>query len=658
MTAREAQEPTAQRETVRAIWDRLSAEVLVLSREGIAGIVLLFVLLLVTRPYVGIVNDAMLYAVQGLHRIDGRLLGEDLFFRFGNQDSFSPFTRIYAPVIGLIGLAKAHALFWVAGLLAWLCGLIALIRAIFGKTYMGFAAAAAAILLNGYYGNLVLSYGEGFVTPRLFAESFGMAAIAAVVYRRMMQAGLLAVLAAMTHPITGAYFMAFCFWLALNDWRKFLLVGSFGAIAVATMAGFGVEPFVWIVDKYDPSWFNLLRERASMIFVLEWSWLNLFSGIMLPLVSLIIVSTRRNDRFARIALPAVGIPLALLLLSVFAVYVMQNKFLSAMQFWRALLILQLFGNLFALQAVMGLVPGFARTRALFAIAICYCVAERFTGNVTVGSAILSLASLIAYGVERGRNGDRPGIGVRVLTDLMGVLAVLITLPFLAGVPVMSWDPEAQVKFILRAGLVAVVVWQLFLTSPTRSPGRGLLVGGVCLAVALVTIDDRTRHQKFAETPAPPETDFVEHLRGRTVYWEGNLALLWFQYQLPSYYSCRQMGGVAFFRAQAFEFERRAAGLRGLNTDDFSEDRESTCPQKQDPGQRGPVETSQLQAACDALPDLDLLILRSGLPGGFAGTVELPVPAYAPVKTRDVFKKPSIEAETTLFHVYECADFRS
>lgn len=658
MTACEAQENPVQRKLGSAIRDRLKAEVSVSSREGIAGIVLLYILLLATRPYEGIIHDAMLYAAQGLHRIDNGALSEDLFFRFGNQDSFSLFTRIYAPVIGMIGVAKAHAVFWIAGLIGWLLGLISLSRAIFGKTYMSFAAAAAAILLNPTYGSLGLGYAENFVTPRLLAESFGMAAIAAVLNRTFVQAFLFLLAATVMHPIMTVLFAAFGLWLTLNNWRLYLMICASVAAAVCAMALAAIPPFDWMLEQYDAAWFTTLQERKSWLLFLERQPLVLFSGFMLPCLSLLVVAVEQYSRFKRLALAAIIIPLALLCFSIFAAYALQNRFLTSMQFWRALLLFQLFGNLFAVHAVLNLGAQFSRTRPLFALAMGYCVLEQLSGFSPLGSAVMSVASLITYFFERSGNGIRPGLGVRVLTDLIVVVAVLITLPYLIGLPLMTWELEAQVKFLLRTGLIVLAIWLLFRPRTNNASGYKIFIGAMCLTAALATIDDRSLSQKFVEQSAPLGSRIGENLHGRNVYWEDNLALLWLKLGLPSYYGCRQMGGMGFFRAQAFEFERRAAGLRVLNTEDFAEDINSACPMKQNPDQQGPVETSQLQSACTALPELDLLILRSGIPGGYRETVTLPVPTYAPRAAGNVFEKPMMESETTPYFIYDCADFRS
>ena len=49
-------------------------------------------------PYAGITHDARLYAMQVQNRIASGAYNDDLFFRYGSQDSYSLFSTLVAPV--------------------------------------------------------------------------------------------------------------------------------------------------------------------------------------------------------------------------------------------------------------------------------------------------------------------------------------------------------------------------------------------------------------------------------------------------------------------------------------------------------------------------------------------------------------------------------
>src|SRR5215471_20302994 len=62
------------------------------------------VLWIVNVGYSGIIQDAHLYSLQALARLQPDLLGQDIYLRFGSQDRYTFFTPIYAALIAQIGL--------------------------------------------------------------------------------------------------------------------------------------------------------------------------------------------------------------------------------------------------------------------------------------------------------------------------------------------------------------------------------------------------------------------------------------------------------------------------------------------------------------------------------------------------------------------------
>ncbi len=132
-----------------------------------------------TRPYLGIVHDALLYAAQALHGMGGGQFGDDLFFAYGSQDSFTLFSFLYRPLISTMGIARAHLAMTVLGQALWLAGLLMVLRAAYPdrKKFLA-ATAASALAYAGYGGFNVFQYGEGFATARLFAEALVLGAMA------------------------------------------------------------------------------------------------------------------------------------------------------------------------------------------------------------------------------------------------------------------------------------------------------------------------------------------------------------------------------------------------------------------------------------------------------------------------------------------------
>src|SRR5260370_22864104 len=120
--------------------------------------------------------------VQAFREVDPSRFVDDLYFRFGSQDQFTLFTKLYSPMVALLGVgatgivcAAAGQLFWVFSLLYLAAGLLR------DRTYALAAVAAAIVLPNAYS---LFGYGEPLVTPRLFAEALTMAALGCLVRPR------------------------------------------------------------------------------------------------------------------------------------------------------------------------------------------------------------------------------------------------------------------------------------------------------------------------------------------------------------------------------------------------------------------------------------------------------------------------------------------
>ncbi|WP_420568955.1 hypothetical protein [Thalassovita sp.] len=134
----------------------------------------LIALVLLLRPFQGIYHDANLYAVQALRSLGNDALGRDLYFSYGNQDDFSVFTLIYAPLIQALGLAWANMVAYGIGLFFWFCALVVFVHVFFEDRKARILALLGAVALSPAYASAFFSYGEGFVTPRVFAEGMGL----------------------------------------------------------------------------------------------------------------------------------------------------------------------------------------------------------------------------------------------------------------------------------------------------------------------------------------------------------------------------------------------------------------------------------------------------------------------------------------------------
>ena len=59
------------------------------------------------RPYMGFTHDAKMYSLQVVNAATDGAYAEDLFFKYGSQDSFSLFSKLLAPVVSTLGVETA-----------------------------------------------------------------------------------------------------------------------------------------------------------------------------------------------------------------------------------------------------------------------------------------------------------------------------------------------------------------------------------------------------------------------------------------------------------------------------------------------------------------------------------------------------------------------
>ena len=126
--------------------------------------------------YLGLGGDARLYAVQALARIHPNLSG-DLYLQNASQDSYTLFSSLYAPFIGLIGLGNAALTLTLAFKVMFFaaCWLLAR-RLVDGPC--AFLSVALLILIPGVYGAFgVFQYAEDWLTARSAAEALVVTAI-------------------------------------------------------------------------------------------------------------------------------------------------------------------------------------------------------------------------------------------------------------------------------------------------------------------------------------------------------------------------------------------------------------------------------------------------------------------------------------------------
>jgi hypothetical protein len=582
-----------------------------------AGLIILW---LGTRGYEGITHDARLYAVQALALLDpGRFAG-DLFFAYGSQDSFTLFSRVYAPLIAWQGLGRAHALLFALGHAAWFTALWWLAVGLIPDARLRLWSVAAVIVLPSSSSALgVFGYAEGFVTPRLFAEALIIAAIAAWLHRRRVVAILLVPLAGMLHPLVALPGLGVLVFLHCLSSRR-LAIGVATAAAVAIL----VLPLLPIsvrstIGMLDEPWQSAVALRSPWLFVREWNWLDWVRLAIQALLALGCAIALRGEQRKLVVAALITATLGIML-TFFGADLAQLQPVAAAQPWRGLWILVLTVNLLLLSALAGpravTATRAALPRAVILAALCLLALNRTAESLAI--AVLPLLVLAGCLLARPTLGDgtAPRMSPLVLVIVVATTSwTIITLYYLSQIGVRALlDGHVELPWglpryvLLVCGGIGMLGFARAATGMARPAPAWLarLSAVVLLAVGAWTIDQRTPWTALVEARHDQPGDLETFLPPGEVYWDGGVDLVWFGLGRPSYFSCVQGTGVAFYRetavafmqrARSFEFQMHEGECMHVMT------ARATTPSRDD-----------LARACAAEPQLDHIVTMARVEG--------------------------------------------
>ncbi|HEY2177192.1 MAG TPA: hypothetical protein VGH15_01295 [Caulobacteraceae bacterium] len=610
-------------------------------------IVLLLALWVITHPYVGLVHDARLYAIQALNALEPGRFGADLFFKYGSQDQFTLFTPLYKNVVGLIGMAAATLLSEVVGQALWLGGLVVLLRAILRRRREWLLAAAAVVLFYPGYGGMdTFAYGEIFPTPRLFAEGLCMLGLGLALRGRRVAGWPPLLAAAAIHPLMAlGPIGVVVFHAALSDRRVWLAIAA-GLAAALAMTWLGVGPFGRALQQFNGEWLRVVLRRCDFAFLMEWRWWELAQ--VAASVAVLAVAHRLGDGRERRMILALGAVTGLgLAATLVGSDVLHNVLITNLQPWRILWLTAVSSN--ALLAVVILrAPADRFSRNLFLVVALALAATRvFVGIGLVGN-VMALIACAVFAMEEVRGRALPPaprlIAVALFSVAAGLILVIVYFSAKVSPHLLWWLFELTAAFAAAGLLIGVIL--------RRARRAALAVAAGLLVVGLAGADRIDPWQAYVFSP-PRDDGLRAFLAGAgTTYWEGELGLelLWFRVGAPNYYSCLQGTGAMFYSGTAADYDRRGRILRTLNTRDFADDEKGMCESKIRPKAFGPTSRAQLAIACRALPDLDTFILDRPVPGAAARVWRAPA-------AQAYYESTGAVTKVATFYRYSCADLR-
>ncbi len=207
------------------------------------------------------------------------------FFRLQFQATI--FDKLIAFSVRLTHLPLGWAvLLWqLAAIFLLLHGCWRIARRCYSESFAQWAAVGlVAVLLTLPVSGIGINLADQYLHPRTLATAAILAAIVAVIDRRLWLAGFLLAVAFSIHAIMAAFGISLCaflLWTLRSSPRRDTRMP-----AVAMLLPFGIAPpFGWIFEPSSDAWRQAAATR-SFYFVTRWQWYE-WVGIFAPLLLLI-----------------------------------------------------------------------------------------------------------------------------------------------------------------------------------------------------------------------------------------------------------------------------------------------------------------------------------------------------------------------------------
>ena len=526
---------------------------------------LLVVVWLIMHRYLGIDNDAQLYALQAMVRIHPAL-GADLYFQHASQDAYTVFSPLYAYVINLMDLRSATVMLTILFIAWFLVAAWMLAREFCGPDVAWLSVGALVIVPGAYGGSGIFHFSELFLTARLPAVALVVTALA-LHFRGWKRLSLsIATGALFIHPLMALPGLLLLICLSVPPKTALVGVGSgiLATLGIALIAQLAPDAEHGLTVM-DPAWLEVVQERSQFLFLNLWSVADWKLNIQ-PFVSLLITAIAVPDtRIRKLCAGATIVGLAGLAVACVGSCVTPIALIIQGQAWRWVWMTDFV-------CILLLAPAVLR---LWRDSKCgpFCsglVVIGWTFSTVDGFTCVSIALLLW--LARPYISERAAPYLRWAGYLLVVViaawtvhdcrSILTTVP-----PASAYQPLAVAKMssMGRLGIPAVMVIGL-LWHWLRTSRSTLLLGAAALVLlASVMYIAPKSLDAFSKVGSPALADEFEDWRNiipptGSVYLADKYdtgAFAWFALDRPNYLSPDQSAGVVFARATALEIRRRS-----------------------------------------------------------------------------------------------------
>jgi hypothetical protein len=523
-------------------------------------------LILLLRPYRGLVHDSRIYIGRAIADLDTQGVGQDLMFLRDGQTGWTIFRPVARWLVEMVGPSAAAEGLVIVGLLLWSLALVALATTLFGRRSR-WVAVLSALALPGFYGAFdSFSFAEPWATPRLFAEAAAIAGLGLILNKRWAL-GLAAVAGgALFHPLmTLPVILVIFLWLALVE-RRLWFAAAAGGIVFLAAAAAGAPMAARLLQGVEPGWAQLLALRSPYLYPRLWPaeiWCRLSVQIATLLIAHSVIPSLPARRLLTAVLVATGLALAA------AVLLSSSLLILQLQLWRTTWVLAVLANaaagLLAIELWRHQRLGAA---TLAALAVAWLVADTPVG------AIVAVGAASAWGILHGRPVMLSARAVRAAVIAVGALCLLWTayrVFAFAGVAIAAPPQVTRELWLygLAAGLgillLPVVVGWTLLGAAERWPRWMLAAGAVALCVLGVSqFDCRSQfRQRLESGQLHAEFRSVAPPISGPVYWAQFDVAPWLVAGRAAWASSLQAAPALFSRDLAIGVRRRFERLAAL-----------------------------------------------------------------------------------------------
>lgn len=576
----------------------------------------------VTRPYGGIWHDSQLYTAQALRHIQPDSFVHDLFFLYGSQDDYTLFSPLYAQAIRWLGIDQAALILTLSGKALWLTGAFLLARRLLPAP-LHWLGLGLVIVLNDYYGYYIFSYGESFLTPRLYAEGLAMMSLALLVGGRIGLAAGLLVAALLLHPLNALMGgLVAVFWLFHRYARSMFSFVLTGLLMIGVLAIADIPPANGLLLTMSDTWYAIVDGRSVHLFLHNWDSGN-WSRVALTLALLLSTWRLADDPLRAVSRAASLAIMFGLGLAWLGGEIWHNVLLIQLQTWRVLWL----GMVLAAICAVWLSRHFWFVQRDWMPILGFLSAWLLRDSTGGLVALLTLAYCLLPAVRTGRLAK----WVPVLIVGMFLVAVvnLVAVNWLVSPSELmdSSNRQWQTRLSwLALGLGLVTLGQVLVWRSTRTfQVAAALSAFTGLVLAIGVWDHRTIASQWTDRN-PAERARLQAMIPTTavVYWAGSLPHTWFFLQRSSYMAGSQLAGAIFHESTAIEGQRRSFALRPLGVDDSL----ATLSRYQIAALGDlprPTHAGLAQVCAD--PALDWVVLREEFPGAATRYAEFGVNWY-------------------------------